>query len=102
MKNTIRVHRNGDTQTASVQTKTPRAKQPSAKTVTLIFYSVDDDKEKARVEIHEAFFNQIQKCRKKLGITLDKFFNKALLEQIERDAATTGQPSTATAKGGAK
>jgi hypothetical protein len=102
MKNTIRVHRNGDTQTASAQTKISRAKQPSAKIVTLIFYSPDDDKEKARVEIHEAFFNSIQKCSKKLGITLDEFFNKAFFEEILRAAATTGQPSTAAAKGGAK
>jgi hypothetical protein len=102
MKNTIRVHRNGDTQTASVQTKISRAKQPSAKTVTLIFYSPDDDKEKARVEFPEALLNQIQKCSRKLGITLDEFFYKAFSEEILRAAATTGQPSTATAKGGAK
>jgi hypothetical protein len=102
MKNAIRVHRNGDTQTASAQTKISRVKQPSAKTVTLIFYSVDDDKEKARVEIHEAFFNQIQKCSKKLGITLDKFLNMALLEQIERETAKTGRFSTTAMKGGAK
>jgi hypothetical protein len=102
MKNTIRVHRNGDTQTASVQTKTSRAKQPSAKTVTLIFYSPDDDKEKARVEIHEAFFNSIQKCSKKLGITLDEFFNMAFLKQIERETAKTGRFPTAATTGGAR
>jgi hypothetical protein len=78
MKNTVRVHKN---RSASLSRR--QAKTPPANIVTVVFYSVDNDQELARVDFPKRVFNIFKRAGKEQGIPLDKFFEAAIRNKIE-------------------
>jgi hypothetical protein len=79
MKNTIRVHRNGDTQTASAQTKIPRAKQPSAQTVRIILHDKNGDVV-VDLDIPEVLHAAMLRSAKRQGISFQQWIKNDKLE----------------------
>jgi hypothetical protein len=77
MKNTIRVRKNSSAAPSARQVKTT-----PGKTVTVIFYSPEDDKELFRVDFPERVFSAIKRGAKTLRIGLDKFFEQAILHKL--------------------
>jgi hypothetical protein len=98
MKNTIRVHRNGDTQTASAQTKISRAKQPSAQTVHIILND-ENGKEWGDFDIPKFFYAAMIQAAKRNGITLQQWIETAVRNRLD---AMTRQQAIAATTGGAK
>jgi hypothetical protein len=75
--NRYQVRRNCNASAAAQQCKT----NPQ-NAVTVIFYSPDDDKELFRVDFPERLFASISAGAKKLGVSLDKFFELAIVNKI--------------------
>jgi predicted hydrolase (HD superfamily) len=87
MKTSNRVRKNSSAAPAARQVKTL-----PEKTVTVVFCSLDGDKELFRVDFQEKFFAAIKRGAKTLGVSLDKFFEQAMecaIEASEDPAATT-------------
>ncbi len=80
MKNTNRIHKNGSATRTNSQAKT----QPE-ENITVIFYSVETDKELARVEFPNTFYRRILRCCKILKCAPGRFFELAVRSKIERD-----------------
>jgi hypothetical protein len=59
-----------------------QGKTTSGKTVTVIFYSPDDEKELMRVDFPEPFFAAIKHSAKKLGVSLAKFLERAIENKL--------------------
>jgi hypothetical protein len=98
MKNTIRVHRNGDTQTAPAQTKISRAKQPSAQTVHIILHD-ENGKIWAAFDIPKFFYAAMIQAAKCKGINLQQWIENAVRDKLN---ATPRRQATAAMKGGAR
>jgi hypothetical protein len=98
MKNAIRVQKNGSPAPSARQVKTT-----PGKTVTVIFYAPDDDKELMRVDFPEPFFAAIKRSAKKLGVSVAKFFELAIEHKLCKAGIDTADiVNQVTAKGGAQ
>jgi hypothetical protein len=98
MKNTIRVRKNGSAAPSARQVKTS-----PGKTVVVIFYSPDDDKELMRVDFPEPFFAAIKRSAKKLGVSMANFFELAIEHKLrEAGIDTDGIVNQLSAMGGAQ
>jgi hypothetical protein len=80
-----------------------QVKTPLGKTVTVIFYSPDDDKELFRTDFPERMFTAIKRGAKTLGVGLDKFFELAILHKLRKAGIDTADiVNYISAKGGAQ
>ena len=79
MKNTNRIHHKGATKTVKSQ-----AKSPPEKTVTVICYSKDDDREFCRFEMPDVLYAAVLRAAKKMKITPGRFFGLAVEQKIAR------------------
>jgi hypothetical protein len=82
MKNLNRVRKNG-----SAECSAPQSKTNSQNPVTVIFYSPDNHEELMRVDFPAPLFAAVKRTAKKLRISLDKFFELALMSMFGRDLA---------------
>jgi hypothetical protein len=64
-----------------------QVKTPPEKSVTVIFYSAEDDKEMFRADIPEPIFAAVRRACKKLHIGLERFFQLAVQSRIEHELA---------------
>jgi DNA repair protein RadC len=72
-----------------------QVKTPPGKTVTVVFYSSDDGSEFCRLDIPEIVFAAIKRATKKLGVSLDVFFELAVRDKIKRDESVVAAASAA-------
>lgn len=76
--------KNSISKTAS---RKPAPKLPAArqeKTVTVIFYCGDDDRELFRVEMFAALYAEVERACKKLKIQPAQFFKLAVDEMVQK------------------
>jgi hypothetical protein len=84
MKNTNRVRKNRSAATSASQVKTP-----PEKTVTVIFYSIKNDKELFRIELPGVLYAAILRACKKMKLTLGGFFEVAVEHKIAAGKSTS-------------
>jgi len=80
MKKPNQVRKNGSAPRAARQAKTP-----PGKTVTVVFYCAQDDREMFRAEFPIVLMAAIKRASKRLRISLDQFLESALLKKLRNE-----------------